>query len=325
MHKNIIIKIILVFFVLASSFAACKKDEVNTNQKTGVKIFDLIDKDPQLTFFKHAINKTDLDVFAKGPGPFTFFAPTDDAFKKSGINSTADIDKFDASSLALILSSLYTPNNITYLLLPKGPNATLTMQNSLTNYISKYDNGSAFINGVKIINEGTPADNGILYKTEEVLPVTYSGTTNLNFLSMSGYNLMVQAITKTNIVSSFNTNPSTIFAIPNSVMQANGYDSANIAGLSGAALTALSNILKYHVVPLRIFKSDFAAGNLPTRYTGNSVTINLANDHTSIKGKNNSVAIPIQLLNIVAPTTGFKYNTITSSGVIYSINEMLKP
>ncbi|ULT45692.1 hypothetical protein KRR40_22105 [Niabella defluvii] len=54
--------------------------------------------------------------------------------------------------------------------------------------------------------------------------------------STNNYSLMLQAITKTATTTSFTTTPSTVFAIPNSVMLANGYDSTTIANISGQPL-----------------------------------------------------------------------------------------
>lgn len=124
---------------------------------------------------------------------------------------------------------------------------------------------------------------------------------------------MLQAITKTAATTSFTTTPATVFAIPNSVMLANGYDSTTIANISGAALTALNNTLRYHVIPQRIFKSDFRTGNQVTRFPSNSVTIEGVVGNFTIKGKSNPTGVPVG--NGIA----------TGSGVFYTISQMLKP
>lgn len=314
------------FFILISIlcfFSQCKKE--TNNSDTGIKVSNLVTQDSDLSLFSYALTRTNLNVFTNGPGPFTFFAPTNAAFASSNINSTSDIDKIDTAMLAVILSSHFTPSTMTYDLLPKGPNATLSMQNSLTNYLSKYDNGNAYINGIQIINQGSSASNGEIFKINEVLPVTYNGINNLTVLSDLGYDLMVQAIRKTSILTVFTTNPSTIFAIPNSVMIANGYDSAAIEKLSSTALTSLANKLRYHVLPNRIFKSDFTSGSFPTRYTGNSVNIINNSGSISIKGTNNSSAIAVSPTMIKYSSSGFTTYALTSSGVFYTINSMLLP
>lgn len=288
---------------------ACNKNDSKIGTES---IDDLINTNSDYSLYAYGVKKAHLDIFTKGGGPFTFFVPTNDAFAASGINSISDLDRIDSLSLAIILSYHFQSGNRTFYEILKGPNATMTSQTGVTQYSSRYDDGSAYINGVKLLDQGTAASNGRVYSMAELIPFLLSNT-NVDIINSIGAKLMVQAIIKTSTSSTFNTNPSTIFAIPDSVMKANGYDSTSIASLSGTSLTALSNILKYHIIPQRIFKSDFKTASYTTRYTNNSISVTF-NNGIFIKGKNNTLTYQAS-----------GGNNITTTGVIYLINGILKP
>lgn len=307
-------QLILAFAALVLLFVvSCTKDD--TPAATTQNLDEVINSNADFSMFAHAIKKSKLDIFTKGPGPFTFFIPSNSSFAAAGYNSIADLDKLDPLFLAILTTYHFQGVERTFYEIPEGPNASMSTQTGLVQYGTRLvKEGKAFINGVEILDKGTKAANGIYFKAAELIQPPYFSNALLMMESMGGnFSLMLQAISKTSSNTSFTTTASTVFGIPNSVMLANGYDSLTIANISGTAATTLANTLKYHVIPQRIFKSDFRLGNVVTRYTGNSVTIGGTFGNYTIKGKNNPGAIAVG--NGVA----------TGSGVFYSINQMLKP
>ena len=299
--------------ILILLISACNKnnDPVTTTQT----IDEVINSNPDFSLYAYAVKKTNLDIFTKGGGPFTFFIPSNSGFSAIGINSTADIDNIDPLNLAILASYHFQGVLRTFYEIPEGPNAAMTTQTGLTQYGTRnVKSDKAYVNGVELLDKGTLTSNGIYYKVGDVIqPPIYSNAIIMLQGLGSNYSLMLQAITKTATTTSFTTVPSTVFLLQNSVMLANGYDSTTIANITGTAATTLTNILRYHVIPQRVFKSDFKVGTIATRYTGNSITVSGTNGNYSIQGKSN--AAPTLMGNGVA----------TTGGVAYSIAQMLKP
>lgn len=293
--------------------ASCKKEEGVV--KTSQNIDEVINSNPDFSTFAYAIKKANLEIFTKGGGPFTFFIPSNSSFASIGINSSADIDKLDPLFLAIITTYHFQGVKRTFYEIPEGPNASMGSQTGVVQYGTRSpQTDKAYINGVEIMDKGTETSNGLYFKVAEVIqPPYYSNALQMMQALGGNYSLMLQAIAKTATTTSFTTTPATVFALPNSVMIANGYDSTTIANISGAAATSLTNTLRYHVIPQRIFKSDFRIGNTLTRFTGNSVTIDGTIGSFTIKGKNSP-----------APTT-IGHGVATGTGVLYSISQLLKP
>lgn len=311
-HINKIFCFCIPLLVLVTS---CQKDEEPVS--TAQSIDEVLNSTPDFSMYAYIIKKANLEIFTKGIGPYTFFIPSNSSFAALGLNTPADVDKLDPLYLVVLGTYHFQGVKRTFYEIPEGPNASMNTQTNVVQYgtrNSKTD--KAYINGVEVLDKGTETSNGIYFKVADIIqpPFFSSAITQMQASSSNNnYSLMLQAIAKTATTTSFTTTPATVFAIPNSVMLANGYDSTTIANISGTAATALTNTLRYHVLPQRIFKSDFRVGNQFTRFTSNSVTIEGTLGSFTIKGKNNPTGVPVG--NGIA----------TGSGVFYSISQMLKP
>ena len=302
--------LVLFFFILLVS---CEKNEVK-NTTTQDNIDAVINSKSEFSLFAYGVKKSNLDIFTKGSGPFTFFIPTNDAFAKIGINNNSDIDKLDPLFLVLLISYHVQNNARSIYEIPEGPNAVMTSQTGIAQYGARYvKTGKTFINGVELLDQGVITANGIYYTINEIIyPPSYTNALVM-MQSNDNYKLMVQAITKTNVTTSYTASPSTVFILSNQIMLANGYDSTTIANITGANADKLANTLKYHAIAQRVFKSDFKIGNYITKYTGNNVSIGGTTGNYTIKGTNNATPQPVG------------YGIAVGNGVYYTLNEMLKP
>ena len=290
-------------------FTGCKKDEAVVAKET---IDVKFTANPDLSLFQYAIKKARLTNFTQGNGPFTIFAPTNAAFNTFGIANEAGINLLDSNALVQLITFHIQSGSRTYLEIPFGPNAPMSTQGGFVQYATRYNGGSAFINGAKIIKQDIAASNGTIHIIDKVLQVpVFNALTVLS--SNPNYARMVQAINKASITSSFTAGASTFFAVPNSAMIAAGYDSTSIANLTlPASVTLLGNIMRYHVVPQRIFQQDFKAGNLKT-LQGSNILVSITGTTINLKGIANPS--PFQ---IVTPS-------VTSiNGVVYGIDGLLK-
>lgn len=311
--KHTLIKVGLL--VLSSTFilTSCDKDDDNTDPVITESLDDIISSRTDLTIFKAALERTRLNSFTKGGGPFTIWAPLDAAFNASGISSASDINLIDSNLLVQILTYHIQAANRSYFEIPLGPNANMVTQGGLTQYASRKLAPlaeKAYINGVEVTEPNIRASNGYIHVLNGVLlpPLL---TTAQTLAANPNYARFYQAILKTSTTTT--TNPLTIFAVNNADMIAAGYDSTTIANVSGASLTALTAVVRYHFVSRRIFSSDFATGNLRTVQTSNLVIGGGIGSFT-VKGTNNPGPFAINGTNI-----------ITTTGVIQNIEGVLKP
>ena len=301
------IKMVLVAFFAVFILVSCKKDDANNLPTENLDA--KISANSNLSIFQAALVKTRLDNFTKGGGPFTIWAPNNDAFKKIGINSAMDLNAIDSNLLVQIITYHIQATSRSYNEIPQGPNATMPTQSGFQQYASRKVGGSAFINGQQVVEPNILTSNGYLHIIDGLLipPINVGLYLSLN----TNYKLMLQAFTKTGTVITIN--PLTIFAVPNNVMIATGYDSTTIANATGAALTTLTSIMKYHTVNKRIFTPDFVAGALKTVQGTNVIVASTATE-LSIKGTSNPTAFQLSGGNL-----------LTTTGVIHFITGLLKP
>lgn len=310
LFRTKIFKIALMALVAGSLFTSCQKDDPE------VLVADNIDKqlaaNPALSLFQYALKKTNLTSFTQGQGPFTIFAPTNDAFNEIGISNEAGINAADSNKLVQILTYHIQVGARTFVEIPFGPNAPMSTQSGFLQYATRFQGGSAFINGAKITKENIVASNGIIHIIDRILqPPFFNG---LNTLAANpNYARMVQAINKTLVTASFTGGTVTIFAVPNSAMVAAGYDSTTIANLvvPSTAATLLSNIMRYHAIAQRIYPQDFKAIAYKTLH-GSNLTVSLAGEVINVKGIGNPAAFQ---LGTSVPI---------SNGVLYPINGLLR-
>jgi uncharacterized surface protein with fasciclin (FAS1) repeats len=209
-----------------------------------------------LTLLVKALKKADLATTLQGTGPFTVFAPTDQAFINAGYTAsvidnlpTADIPALKQILLNHVVSgsvqSSGLTNNSYIKTLAKGTAST-------TNTLSMYVNTTSGVrlNGMSSVITTTAgstfniiASNGVIHKVDAVITlptIVTHATANSNFSTLASL------LTAQNLITTLSgtaNSPFTVFAPLNSA-----FDTATTnlySGLSSAKKTA---VLTYHVV-----------------------------------------------------------------------------
>ncbi len=307
----------LAFMALSAVviFASCDKDD----DPTGPAATDTLDAKlaarTDLSLFQAAIEKSKLTYFTKGSGPFTLWAPNNAAFNAIGINNAADLNMIDSNLLVQILTYHMQAGGRSYIEIPLGPNANMTTQGGLTQYGSRKVAPAvpkAYINGIEVLEADIRASNGFIHVIQKVMfPPLLSNAQTL--AANPAYARFAQAATKVLTATVYGTNPLTFLAVDNTTMLAAGYDSTSIATATGTNLTTLTNIIRYHAIPRRIFEVDLTAGPLKTLHGANVIIAGTTGNFT-VKGNNNPT--PFSFVN---------KDIVTSTGVVFSITGLLKP
>ncbi|MEO6818166.1 MAG: fasciclin domain-containing protein [Ginsengibacter sp.] len=307
-----IIPITLVALFFLFSFSSCKKD--NNPVETPGTITSIVSSSPDFTILKAAVVKAGLAATLDGAGPFTVFAPTNDAFIASGI-TMASINDLSADALKSILLYHTLSSKVLAKDVPAGPNANVATVNGKDIFLTKNDKG-VFVNGINVTKADIMASNGVIHTISMVL-MPPSGNIVETAVATPNFSFLVAAVLR---ASQGNTNvaevlsgagPFTLFAPTNDAFKAAGFPT--IEAISQADPNTLATILTYHVVAGRVFSSDLVNGSMPKTLNGGTVTIDLTNG-AAVKGKANTSASKITSANLV-----------TTNGVIHTVDQVLLP
>ena len=318
MKQRIFSKLVLliVFPCMATLlFAGCKKnDDNNNNPPQNTTITDVVSTTGNFSTLKSAVIKAGLATTLSGTGPFTVFAPDNDAFTAAGISSTV-ISALPDSDLKKILLYHTIAGKIPAANVPAGPNAGVQTAEGDSVFVTSNSSG-VFVNGIKVKQADLAASNGVIHVLSNVL-IPPPGNIVEIAQSDTVFSYLVAAVLRasqgsTNVAAVLSgKGPYTVFAPTNNAFRNAGF--ATINDINAASTDALTSILTYHVLAGRVFSSDLTEGAQPVTLNGGKLTISLMGG-ASVKGNSNTSASKITAANIVA-----------TNGVIHVIDAVLLP
>jgi uncharacterized surface protein with fasciclin (FAS1) repeats len=308
--KKIALGLTILTFVF--TLVSCKKEK---DVQTVPTITAQVVAAANLSILESAVIKANLASTLEGTGPFTVFAPTDEAFTASGITA-ATINSLTAAQLQSILLYHVIPSKIIAANVPAGPNAKVVTASGDSVFVTKNASG-VFINGINVTQADIDASNGVIHLVSKVI-MPPTGNIVEVAQSNANFSFLVAAVVRastgsTNVAQILSSGgPFTLFAPTNEAFIAAGF--ANIAAINAADPNTLAAILTYHVISGRVFSSGLTNGSSVTTANGGSVTIALSGSAASVKGKTNASASNIILTNLMA-----------RNGVIHVIDRVLLP
>src|SRR5690606_22647744 len=128
---------------------------------------DVVSSNNSFSLLKSAVVKADLATTLSGNGPFTVFAPNDQAFEASGVTSST-IQTLTPDQLKDILLYHTLGSKVLAANVPTGPNAAVATVGGDNIYVTKNNNG-VFVNGWKVTQADIAASNGVIHSIERVL------------------------------------------------------------------------------------------------------------------------------------------------------------
>ncbi|HSZ86473.1 MAG TPA: fasciclin domain-containing protein, partial [Puia sp.] len=313
-----------IIFCLALSsvlyFIGCVKSNIPNTTTTSNSIKTIIANSTNATLLDTAFTRAGLDSVYTYGGPFTFFVATDGAFIMAGITDSV-FDNLPDSQLKKIILYNTLPLNSLPGQLPTGTNVSVqTISGDSVFITNNNSNGSdMFINGIQIESTGLIASNGVIDAVAKlVLPP--AGTILQVAQADTSFSYFAAAVARTSagqtdigsILS--NGNVYTLFLPDNNAFRGAGY--ATTADVSAANPDSLATILLYHILPKRVFTSDFqSAQTQQTLLTNKTVTYGLLGGSAyAVSGFGNSGPSIVLFSNIMA-----------HNGVIQVIGQLLIP
>jgi uncharacterized surface protein with fasciclin (FAS1) repeats len=237
-------------------------------------------------------------------GPFTVFAPTDDAFAAAGIDlSTFDTEEENAT-LADILLYHVVSGEVTASAVTDGMNAEALNGDDLSFTVT---DGVVMVNDATVTSADVMASNGVIHVIDKVLmPPADLGDIPTVAQGTGIHTSLVAAVTQADLVATLQGDgPFTVFAPTDDAFAAAGIDLEALDTDEGKA--ALTDILLYHVV----------AGEVPS----SAVTDGLV--AAAVNGDDLSFTVGDSVM--VNDATVVLADVPASNGVIHVIDKVLMP
>lgn len=298
-------------------------------------IVELAVASESLNQLEAAVIKTDLVGTLSGTGPFTVFAPTDDAFIAL-LDALGDdynsLDDFDTVAEIELLKSILL-FHVVAAEVRAGDLAAGDVGTALTdNTVSIIASGSSFVLGdassveANIVATDLEATNGVVHLIDKVLlpQAAVDFVASLQDIvdvasAKTHFSVLVEAVVKADLVTTLQGDgPFTVFAPTNAAFGAlldalgSNYNSLEDFDTE-AEMTLLKNILLYHVIPAQVNAVDLEEGEVATALMDNSISI-IAEGDAFVIGDASDTNAAITLADIGA-----------NNGVIHVIDKVLLP
>ncbi len=312
------------------SLTSCKDDDnPNTTPPSGSStITDVVVASDQFTLLEAAVTRAGLATTLSGTGPFTVFAPTDNAFRAAGFADAAAISAAPDTTLRRILLYHVVSGSYPASAIPSGQTALPTsLSVNGTTYVTKATattGTGVSVNGARVITADVQASNGVIHAIDRVLmPAT--GTVLQVAQADTTLSLLGAAVARGGAAVATalsGSTPLTVFAPTNAAFRATPYNT--VAAINAAPVATLTAILTNHVVvnPGRAYSPTIVSGPITTFGTGSvTATVGTGSTLTLLSPGNAG-----QVSNVLANTTGVQNRDITATnGVIHKIDRVLLP
>lgn len=282
--------------------ASCKKDDDEDMMSSPTplpetkNIVETAVADPQFSILVEAVTKAGLADALQANGPFTVFAPTNDAFNmlfdQLGVNGVEDLT---AEQLAPILLYHVVSGKVMAADVTTGYIPTL---NTYAGYsvvlLADISKGAQLNGNTNITATDIMASNGVIHVIDKVLlppDVVDIAIDNSNFSTL------VEAVSKAGLVEALKAEgPYTVFAPTNAAFDAL-FSQLQISGIADLSAEDLTPILLYHVVSGNVRAADVSSGMVPTLKTDAMIDIMVSEMGVKLNGKSNVIATDVQSTN----------------------------
>lgn len=303
--------------ILAGCGGGDDAPQPTSGQAPAPNIVELAKATPSLSILVKAVVAADLVTTLSGAGPFTVFAPNNDA-------SVALLGELKTTKDALLANKALLTAVLTYHVLgAKVEKAGIPLGKAITplqKSVFKIEAPGGVLTITdgrnrtsKILATDVPASNGVVHIIDKViLPADKDIVATAQ--SISDFTTLATAVSNAELVATLQgTGPFTVFAPTNAAFAASLADlEVTAVGdlLTTAARPLLTKVLKYHVVSGRVLKADITPNTPITTVEGGTFSISPAFVITD--GRNRSINIT-------------KTDVFASNGVIHVVDKVILP
>ena len=268
-------------------------------------VYDIISNSVDHTTLKASIDACSLDGTLSGPGPFTVFAPTDNAFGNLPAGTvTALLNDIPALTDILlhhvvgdsVMSGMLSNNQIVTTLL--GTDVTVTINS----------NGDVYIDNAMVTVVDLVGDNGVVHVIDAVMvPVTSSNSVYDIISASPSHTTLNTAVVVCSLDGTLSgPGPFTVFAPTDNAF--NNLPAGTVTALLND-IPALTDILLHHVVGDSVMSGMLSNNQIVTTLLGTDVTVTI--------NSNGDVYIDNAMVTVV--------DLVGDNGVIHVIDAVLLP
>ena len=287
---------LLMLSAVPLNASADENDDIPTNaSSTGVH-------DSLVAALAHA----DLVTTLQGDGPFTVFAPTDDAFAAAGIDlTTFDTDEENATLTDILLYHVYS-GAVNAADVTDG--LTVTMLNGDEASFTVTDD-AVMIGDATVTTADVQSSNGVIHVIDKVLMPPADLVDIPTVASDTGiHTALVAALSKADLVTTLQgVGPFTVFAPTDQAFTDAGIDLD--AFTTDEDIAVLADILLYHVYSGSVMADMVTDGMVVTMVNGDDASFTVSTDGTVMIGD----------------ATVTSADVMASNGVIHVIDKVLMP
>lgn len=297
--KNSVLSLTLLLFLSAFIFAACDDDDPSPVTPEDPDIVDIASGSDDFTTLTDALVQTGLTEALSGPGPFTVFAPTDEAFAPvsdvvAGLSEEqlSDVLQYHVLSAEISSAALQPEQTVESL---SGEDLFITVED-----------GTVRINGgAAVADADIMASNGIIHAIDGVLLPDAYGNIVENVQKRYFLTALVNALQTAGLAETLADAEAkyTVFAPTNEAFEA-------IADVA-ADLTPeeLADILLYHVVEGSVVAGDLEPTQTLTTLNGAEITVTAGDEGVFINGESEVTRV----------------DAVSTNGVFHVIDGVLLP
>jgi len=250
-----------------------------------------------------AVVATDLAETLSGDGPFTVFAPTDQAFENLPPGTVEALLEDPSGALTDIL--LYHVVGAAALSTDLSDGLEVETLNGKSVDVTINANG-VFINDAQVIIADIETDNGVVHVVDAVLLPPRETVVDI-IVNSPDHEILEAAVIAANLAETLSGDgPFTVFAPTDAAFEA--LPAGTVEALLEDPSGALTDILLYHVVSGSILSTDLVDGTTAPTLNGQDVNITINVDGVFINDA-----------NVTAP------DLTTDNGVVHVVSAVLLP
>lgn len=277
-------------------------------------VVQLAQGDPRFSILVEAVVAADLADTLSGPGPFTVFAPTNDAFAAllTELGVTKEQLLADKPLLTAVLQYHVVAGDVEKDDVPLG--RPITPLGGGFFKIDQMGNDLVVTDGrnrtARIVATDLDADNGVVHAIDKVLLPANMDIVQTAVATPS-LSILVEAVTAANLAGTLSgPGPFTVFAPTDAAFAALLTELGVTKDQLLADTALLTQVLTYHVVPGTVLKAAVPIGQPIATVQGGTFTVGSNLAITDQRGR---------MANITAT------DVLTSNGVVHLIDRVILP
>ncbi len=270
--------------LLALAFLACDKEEDTMAPAASAKtITDIVVEDARFSTLEAAVKAAGLAATLSGDGPFTVFAPTDQAFASLPAGTLDALLADPTGALKNVLLYHVVAGNVKAAQVVTLTKATTVQGQDVT---IKVEGGKVYLNGnVEVTVTDIEAKNGTIHVINGVLvPAAPKKTITDIVVEDARFSTLETAVKAAGLATTLaGTGPFTVFAPTDQAFAA--LPAGTLEGLLADPSGALKNILLYHVVPANVKAAQVVTLSKAATALGKDIQIEVKDGKVILNGK----------------------------------------